>query len=368
APAATMNCSLSSSTAGTRTLTASYLPDSATFDASSSTASHLVTAATTTISVTAPARSRINQPTAFSFELAATAPGAGMPTGSVTLTSGSSSCTATLPATSCDLSFDTLGSRTVSASYAGDANYLASDSGAAGSLQTLVYALADVSISKTDGLATYAPNDLIVYTVQVRNAGPDDAAQIRVQDILPTSLLSVIWFADPASGTGDLDLVLATLPAGAMEDFTIYGRVNGSPEQVVNTATLTLPADTTVEDPNPGNNSATDVNLLEGLFEDGFESPAVTGPAGSLRLPTAALAPLLDSVARVVYRLDDDHGDVARIYARLDGEAVEYALAKRGPDGRWTLGAWQSYAQEPTLAWHAVLVGDRWQLTEVELH
>ncbi|MCB1589267.1 MAG: DUF11 domain-containing protein [Xanthomonadales bacterium] len=366
-PTSTMSCSLASTTVGMKTLTASFLPDNWAFDASSDTASHAVTAAATTISVTAPARSRINQPTAFSFTLAATAPGAGMPTGSVTLTSGSSSCTATLPATSCDLSFDTLGSRMVTASYAGDANYLASDSGAAGSLQTLVYALADVSISKTDGLATYAPNDLIVYTVQVRNAGPDDAAQIRVQDILPTSLLSVIWFADPASGTGDLDLVLATLPAGAMEDFTIYGRVNGSPDQVVNTATLSLPVDGTVEDPNPGNNSATDVNLLEGLFEDGFESPAVAGPDGSLRLPTAALAPLLDSVARVVYRLDDDHGDVARIYARLDGETVDYALAKRGPDGRWTLGAWQSYAQEPTLTWHAVLVSDRWRVMQVDL-
>ncbi len=372
APAATMSCSLASTTAGTKTLTASYTPDSTAFGESSGTASHPVTAAATTISVTGPARSRINQPTGFSFALDVTAPGGGTPTGTVTLSSGTASCTATLPATGCDLNFATLGSRTVTASYASDGNFASSTSS---ELQTLVFALSDLSISKTDGEATYEPGDLIVYTVQVRNAGPDVAAQVRVQDIVPTGLSAVTWTCDasggavcsPTSGVGDLEVTLASLPVGALWNYTFYGTVAGAPEQIVNTATLGLPADTTVEDPNVGNNSATVVSLLESLFANGFEAPLVAGPEGSYRLPTAVLAPVLDEVARVVFKLDDKRGEMARVYARVHLGAVEYALATRAADGRWTLGPWTGYVVDPSLSWNAQLTAGGWQLTRVEL-
>jgi uncharacterized repeat protein (TIGR01451 family) len=372
APASSMSCSLTSTTAGTKTLTASYTAATTSFANSSGTTSHLVSAAATTISVNGPARSRVNQPTAFSFALAVSMPGAGTPGGVVTLSSGSVSCTATLPATSCNLSFPTLGSRTVTASYAGDGHLASSTSSG---LPTLVFALADVSITKTDGEATYQPGDLIVYTVQVRNAGPDAAAQVRVQDIVPAGLGSVTWTCDasggavciPSSGTGNLDVTLASLPVGALWNYTFYGTVVGLPEQIVNTATLTLPGDTTVEDPNPGNNSATDISVLENLYANGFEALLVNGPEGSVRLPTAALAPVLDEAARIVFRLEDKRGEMARVYARLHLGAVEYALATRGVDGRWTLGSWTGYAVEPTLSWNAELIAGSWQLTRVEI-
>ena len=375
APTSTMSCSLASTTAGTKTLTASYTASTTAFGNSSGTASHVVTAATTTIGVSGPARSRTNQPTAFSFALAVTAPGGGTPTGTVTLSSGTSSCTATLPATSCNLSFGALGSRTVSASYAGNSNYLASSSSGAGNTQTLVYALADVSVTKTEPEGSYEPGQLVVYTVQVRNAGPDAAAQVRVQDMVPAGLAAVTWTCDassgalcaPESGSGDLDQLLASLPVGALWNYTFFGTVNGSPEQIVNTATLTLPSDTTVEDQNAGNNSASVTSLLQSLFADGFESPLVSGPEGSVRMPTALLAPVLDEVARVVFKLDDKHGEAARVYARLRLGTVEYALATRGANGRWTLGAWTGYALEPVLSWQARLEADAWQLTRVEL-
>ncbi|MEZ5468309.1 MAG: Calx-beta domain-containing protein [Lysobacterales bacterium] len=375
APTSTMSCSLASTTAGTKTLTASYTASTTAFGNSSGTASHVVTAATTTIGVSGPARSRTNQPTAFSFALAVTAPGGGTPTGTVTLSSGTSSCTTTLPATSCNLSFGALGSRTVSASYAGNSNYLASSSSGAGNTQTLVYALADVSVTKTEPEGSYEPGQLVVYTVQVRNAGPDAAAQVRVQDMVPAGLAAVTWTCDassgalcaPESGSGDLDQLLASLPVGALWNYTFFGTVNGSPEQIVNTATLTLPSDTTVEDQNAGNNSASVTSLLQSLFADGFESPLVSGPEGSVRMPTALLAPVLDEVARVVFKLDDKHGEAARVYARLRLGTVEYALATRGANGRWTLGAWTGYALEPVLSWQARLEADAWQLTRVEL-
>ena len=52
------------------------------------------------------------------------------PTGTVTVTAspGGTNCTATLPATSCSLTFSSVGTRTIAASYSGDANFAGSTS------------------------------------------------------------------------------------------------------------------------------------------------------------------------------------------------------------------------------------------------
>ena len=336
------------------------------------------TAAATSISVTGPARSRVNQPTRFAFALSVDVPGAGSPTGAVTLSSGATSCTVTVPtpAPNCNLMFTTLGSLQVSASFtSSDGNHLGSSSSGAGNASTFVYALADLSVTKSDGEATYQPGDLIVYTVQVRNAGPDAAAQIRIEDLVPTGLTSVQWSCDssggascnPPSGSGNLDSMLASVPVGGLLNFSYFGTVTGTPATIVNTASLILPADTTIEDPALGNNSATEVNQIGPMFADGFEAALVDAAEGSVRLPTAALAAVLDGLARRVYLLDTEHGEVAQVYARLHQGAVEYALAVRGADGRWTLGPWRRYAADPTLSWNAQMVTGAWQVTSVEL-
>ncbi|MCB1601460.1 MAG: hypothetical protein KDI66_15685, partial [Xanthomonadales bacterium] len=98
------SCQLTSNTVGAKLVTASYTPATGAFGESSGTASHQVNAATTTISVSGPPRSRINQPIAFNFALAVGAPGAGTPTGTVTLSSGSDSCQVNVPGgSSCNL-------------------------------------------------------------------------------------------------------------------------------------------------------------------------------------------------------------------------------------------------------------------------
>jgi uncharacterized repeat protein (TIGR01451 family) len=377
-PESTASCELVSLSVGTRTLTAQYTPASEAFGASDANADHPVNPAVTSIAVSGPARSRINQSSRFDAVVSVMAPGGGTPTGTLTLSSAASSCSVTLPTATpgCELNFGALGTQSVSASFVpSDGNHLGSSSSGAGNASTLVFALADVSVTKSDGEQTYQPGDLIVYTVQVRNAGPDAAAQVRVQDLVPPALVSVVWSCDssggascsPAGGSGSLDVVLASLPVGGLWNYTFYGTVDGAPDEIVNTATLILPADATIEDPNPASNSATDRNLLEWLFNNGFEAPLVSSPQGSLRLPTTALAAALDGVSRSVFRLDDKDGSAAQVYARLRAGTVEYALALRGPDGRWTLGAWRSFAVDPTLSWNATRVDDAWQLTGVDL-
>ncbi|MBK8067590.1 MAG: Ig-like domain repeat protein [Rhodanobacteraceae bacterium] len=375
APNATASCALTSTTAGAKTLTASYTAATTAFGDSSGTTSHQVDPASTSISVTGPTRSRINQPTSFSFALSVNAPGAGTPTGTVTLSSGSASCTATLPATACDLSFDALGNRTVSASYAGDGNFSGSSSSGAGNAQTLVYALSDLSLTKSDGVPTYEPGDLLVYSVIVRNLGPDAAANIRITDAIPAGLIDVTWTCDASGGvacpvtggTGNLDVTIASFPVGGLLNFTFYGNVDGSPASIANTAAITLPADTTIEDPVLGNNSATDTDLLDGLFANGFEDPQVNAPTGSVRIPAIVLGRTLGDDATIVLRLTDANGEAVRVYARLHEAAIQYAVAKRAASGKLRLGAWAALPGEPTLSWSARQTAAGWMLETAEL-
>lgn len=378
APNSSASCVLTSTTAGAKTLTASYTAASTAFADSSGTTTHQVNAAATTISVTGPPRSRINQPTTFSFALSVNAPGAGTPAGTVTLSSGAASCNVTVPTAtpSCALTFSTLGSRTVSAAFVpADGNFLGSTSSGAGNAQTLVYAISDIAVTKSNGVGTYQPGELLVYTVAVTNAGPDDAAQIRIIDNIPVGLVDVVWSCDAsggvacpvAGGSGNLDFTVTSFPVGGQLNITFFGNVDGNPAQLVNTAQIELPADTTIEDPVPGNNSASDTDIPEFLFRNGFESAIVNGPQGSQRLSVSALRASLDQVARVVYLLDDAEGEALRVYARLfDGE-VQYALAGRSANGALRLGTWRTLPGDPLLTWTAAPVADGWRLVGAEL-
>ncbi len=358
------SCKLTSNSDGAKLVTASYTPATGAFGESSGTASHQVDPASTAISVIDPPRTRINTPTVFGFALTVSAPGGGTPTGTVSLTSGSSSCQVNVPAaiSGCELSFDQLGSRPVSAIFTStDGNHLDANSATAGDLQTVVFAQSDLAVTKTDTVDSYAEGDLLVYTITLRNLGADRAENLRLLDTVPAGLVDVLWTCDssggavcPASsGSGDLDAQIPNYPVGALLNYSFYGNVAGSPEQILNTVTLELPDDGTIEDGNLANNSASDLNLRNLLFADGFEAITVTAASGSYRLPSAALLPVLDDTARVVFVLDDALGEAARIYARVFDGQLQYALAQRASSGVLRLGPWISYGAEPLLSWSA---------------
>ena len=147
-----------------------------------------------------------------------------------------------------------------------------------------------------------------MYSVIVRNLGPDDAANIRVVDTIPAGLTDVVWSCDASGGgvcpnsggAGNLDVVLANVRVGALLNFTFFGNVAGSPLVIANTASIVLPADTTIDDPVPGNNSAADTDQIDFSFRDGFENPPVSAPSGSARIPALALARSLGDEAQVL--------------------------------------------------------------------
>ena len=128
APVATGQCSLTLSTIGLRTLTASYGGD-ATYDASAGTTSHRVKGDTAvTISSTVPSSSVSGQSVQIQYSVGVVAPGIGTPSGNVTITDGTASCTGTVAAGQCAITFATAGARSLTATYAGDTDYNGSTS------------------------------------------------------------------------------------------------------------------------------------------------------------------------------------------------------------------------------------------------
>lgn len=128
------SCNLTSSTAGNKTLTATYAGN-ASFATSSGTTAHTVNRASTgtTISADSPDPSNSGQAVTVSYSLAVTAPGNGTPTGNVTVTAsgGAETCTGTVAAGNCVITLIGTGTRTLTATYAGDANFNGSTSAGA---------------------------------------------------------------------------------------------------------------------------------------------------------------------------------------------------------------------------------------------
>jgi uncharacterized repeat protein (TIGR01451 family) len=126
---------------------------------------------------------------------------------------------------------------------------------------------ADLSITKTDGSATYTPGGSTTYTIVATNNGPSNVTGATVADTLPAAITSDNWTAvyagggaGPASGSGNINASV-NLPSGATATFTVIANISaGASGNLVNTATVAVPAGTT--DPTPGNNTATDTDTL----------------------------------------------------------------------------------------------------------
>ncbi len=145
---------------------------------------------------------------------------------------------------------------------------------------------ADVSITKDDGLDTAVPGTPLTYTIVVTNAGPGDVVGGTVTDLFPAVLLAPTWSCTASagglcgSGTGNIaDTV--NIPAGGTLTYTVTATV--SPDAtgtLTNTATVELPAGMT--DPDPGDNTATDVDVLAptsdlGITKTDAPDPVVAG-------------------------------------------------------------------------------------------
>jgi hypothetical protein len=123
-------CTITITTAGTTNFTATYAGDTSFVGSTSAPAPHTVNQATTTTGITSdlPDPSVVGEPVSIGFTVTPVPPAAGTPTGSVTIPDGTSSCTATVAAGACTIGFTTVGAKTLTATYGGDANFTGSTS------------------------------------------------------------------------------------------------------------------------------------------------------------------------------------------------------------------------------------------------
>jgi uncharacterized repeat protein (TIGR01451 family) len=128
--------------------------------------------------------------------------------------------------------------------------------------------IANLAITKTDGQATYFPGEQLTYTIVATNGGPDPVLGANVEDTLPAGLTGVTWTCTAsggsscanATGSGNIDELVDLIPSGTAT-FVVVGTVAlGTTGDLVNTATVTVPAGWT--DPDTANNTATDTDTF----------------------------------------------------------------------------------------------------------
>jgi len=127
---------------------------------------------------------------------------------------------------------------------------------------------ADLSVTKTDNVASVVPGGSTTYTIVVTNNGPSNVTAATIADIMPAGITSDTYTAVAtlgatgftANGSGNINDTV-TMPAGSTITYTVVADISASANgTLVNTATVTPPGGVT--DPTPGNNSATDTDTL----------------------------------------------------------------------------------------------------------
>ncbi|MGZ5319431.1 MAG: DUF11 domain-containing protein, partial [Actinomycetota bacterium] len=128
---------------------------------------------------------------------------------------------------------------------------------------------ADLSITKSASPDPVKAGNVLSYTIDVTNTGPDDVTGAAVDDTFPGTLSGESWTCSittgpgncgSASGSGDIHTTV-NLNAGSTAEYFVTATVSASATgSISNTATVTAPGGTT--DPNTGNNSATAVTAV----------------------------------------------------------------------------------------------------------
>ena len=129
---------------------------------------------------------------------------------------------------------------------------------------------ADLAISVTDNKAIVLPGSVVTYTVLVTNIGPDAVVGASMNDSFPSSLTVSRWICSVApgsscatGGTGNNRTGTVALPAGATATYTAVTTLSAlATGTLVDTANVTPQVTPSVIDPYPGNNTATDTDLI----------------------------------------------------------------------------------------------------------
>ncbi len=187
-------CNLALTTAGARTLTATYAGDANFNGSASAGASHQVNQANTTTTITAESADPTNEGETFTvfYAVAVTAPGAGTPAGTVTVGDGVNSCMGTVAAGQCSLALTTAGNRTLTATYAGNASFNGSLS--AGEPHTVIALVVNTTTAITSDSpdpSLVGQNVTVSYTVMPQSGSGTPTGNVTVSDGVDSCMATV---------------------------------------------------------------------------------------------------------------------------------------------------------------------------------
>lgn len=140
---------------------------------------------------------------------------------------------------------------------------------------------ADLSVTKTDGTSTYSSGSSTIYTIVAKNNGPFGVQNATLSDLLPAGIPAANMSYTAVASAGSTTSVtgtqtgiindLVSLPVNGTVTYTVTINIpTAFTGNLVNTVTITAPSN--INDPNPSNNTATDINVSicsVGLDSDG---------------------------------------------------------------------------------------------------
>lgn len=162
------------------------------------------------------------------------------------------------------------------------------------SVTTTVTAEVDLSIAKSNGVDRIVAGTQTVYTLAIANAGPSDAPQSRVRDLLPIGLHGATWTCAGSAGAnctapqgnGSID-TLVSLPAGSSATILLTATLDDEARgEIENTASVAVQGDPLELDPN--NNVSSDRDAIDVVTDirlalrDGYDP---YDPASPVALP-----------------------------------------------------------------------------------
>jgi uncharacterized repeat protein (TIGR01451 family) len=128
-------------------------------------------------------------------------------------------------------------------------------------------AQADVVAVITDGVTTYTAGTTNTYTITVTNNGPNAAANVSINALIPAGIDSttVTWTgSDGSNGTGVLTNLIPSMTNGQVITYTLIVPIPANFPQTQNLV-YDVVASSTTADPNPSNNSTSDVDTPNAL-------------------------------------------------------------------------------------------------------
>ncbi|MFT4571523.1 MAG: putative repeat protein (TIGR01451 family), partial [Candidatus Binatia bacterium] len=133
---------------------------------------------------------------------------------------------------------------------------------------TTVPLVADLSITKDDGVTTYTAGDVLIYSIVVSNTGPSDVTGATVLDAFTADITSATWACAvtgaatcTASGSGNI-IDTIDIAVGETVTYTVTATTSGAAtsDPLINVATVNVPVGTV--DPTPANNTDDDQDTL----------------------------------------------------------------------------------------------------------